>query len=172
MAVSRLKTMNSFNEIIVLFHYFSRWLDLVLSEIFTLADFFARETQFIFVEKNERMIAVESRIRDIKEKKRKVKEDIKKRLTCETNAFLQTLGEYVVSSEFRQRFCDWSDASFVPPIEDTWSNTKANVVNAVKNRLQEFLDQWESVEQYHADLHRKLVDEFLARFGVYWLIYL
>ena len=164
--------MNSFNEIIVLFHYFSRWLDLVLSEIFTLADFFARETQFIFVENNERMIAVESRIRDIKEKKRKVKEDIKERLTCETNAFLQTLGEYVVSSEFRQRFCDWSDASFVPPIEDTWSNTKANVVNAVKNRLQEFLDQWESVEQYHADLHRKLVDEFLARFGVYCLIYL
>jgi hypothetical protein len=144
-------------------------LDLVLSEIFKLADFFARQTDSDASQTRERMNSIEKHIRDIERKKDHLEKDISNSIIDETTTFTDTLREYVNSREFQNRFCDWSD-SFAPPIEDTWSTTKANIKNAIKDRFQEFLQQWDSERQYHARLHRKLVDVFLARFVLRLLV--
>jgi hypothetical protein len=132
--------------------------------LFKIADFYIRETHSNASKTHERVDSIQKRIRDITNKKDELNKDIQKKVTHETKKIVWTLGEYVGSSDFQERFCDWSD-SFVPWPQDPWSDTKAAIDTAIKDRLQEFLDQWEGREQYHAQLHNKLVDEFFARFA-------
>ena len=143
----------------------------MLSEFFKSADFFTSEIKTSADETRERMEFLNRRIVDIEIKRASLNEDIMARINCETKVFLFKLGEYINSPEFQQTFCSWSD-SLAPPKEDTWSSTNAKIESAIEDRLQEFLKHWERETQYHETLHRKIMDEFLARFGQCKLVYI
>ena len=146
-------------------------MDLVLFHVFKLTDFFTRETQSNTEKTRERMDSIERRVQDIDEKQQKVKDDMVARLKDQSRFFYSKLCEYVNSSEFQQKFCSWTDSDPVPPKGDTWRTTKTNIEKAIEDRFQQFLSQWEGKDQIHSQIHRQLVDDFLARFGLCLPVY-
>ena len=111
------------------------------------------------------MDSIERRVKDIDEKQQKVKDDMVARLTDQSHLFFSKLCEYVNSSEFQQKFCSWTDSPF-PSKGNKWGTTKTDIEKAIEDRFQQLLSQWEGKNQIHAQIHRQLVDEFLARFGL------
>ncbi|XP_028400626.1 dual serine/threonine and tyrosine protein kinase-like [Dendronephthya gigantea] len=142
-----------------------KWLDLALRYINRVASTFNQKIIFTSQTNRQRMDSIERRMKKIAGHEQSLQEDIKARIAQKTKYLDYKLEEYIYSPEFQQTFCDWSKCSY-PHIENSWAKTKSNIVKAVQYRFEELMLEWERKNQVYSDIHREIVDEFLARLNV------
>ena len=110
----------------------------------------------------ERVESIEKRIQKIAGREQTVRKEIEERLAQETEFLHDKLKEYISSEEFHLTFCNWTNCTF-PQVENDWPKTKSKINKTVKYRFEELMLEWERKNQVYSEIHRRLVDEFLAR---------
>ena len=105
------------------------------------------------------------RLAKIEKQKEEVGKEMQVKLANQSEILSSMLDIYIHSPEFEKKFCKWAGC-LVPTNENTWEETKISITKALEYRFKELLIEWERENEICEEMHRKLVQEFLTRFGV------
>ena len=122
------------------------------------------EVQISDKELRERIVHIETRTTEIKEKHEKVCNELITDLKQKTKYLAFKMYGYISSSQFKKTFCQWKDSS-PPPRGITWEITKSNIDRGIEYKFEELLIQWEREHRIYSEIHSYLMDEFLTRLG-------
>ena len=154
------------NDSYSVFHNLFRWLDFILSKIFKHADSFiisANKQQGRF---RARTQTIKERSNKLQAKDKRERATMKFELQSQMKRLSMEMKEHIKSESFMTQFVMWEKAE-IEMISHFYGNnfdiTRENVENAIARRFSRLLNEWEKRNQIYADIHSKIVDDYLKR---------
>ena len=148
------------------YHFFARWLDLLLSRVVYYTKAFLQNSTRDREERWNRMTDILVRLLLLEERQQMVLDDLQKYLQKTVLEALIQLKNYLNSASVKADFCQWS-LNEVPQAESSWVVTMSSVKKCITSRLQNIIKAWEEKEGAFARCRESLKSYFLKKYGLF-----
>ena len=101
----------------------------------------------------------------IEEKATKMTGELRNHLEDCVKRAVHELSQYLKTDEVRARFNSWN-LDEVPKVESSWEETKSNITEVLKKRLQEIIEQWEEDNQVFSGARKSLLQQYQQRYNI------
>ena len=113
----------------------------------------------------KRMDSIIRHLDQIEEKATKMTGELRNHLEDCVKRAVHELSQYLKTDEVRARFNSWN-LDEVPKVESSWEETKSNITEVLKKRLQEIIEQWEEDNQVFSGARKSLLQQYQQRYNI------